>query len=44
MVSDDALHARLAGNTRKIAAKYDVEKLAERVLGHLGITSETRNR
>ena len=39
MVTDDALHARLAANTRRLAKKFDVEAMTDRVLKHMGIKS-----
>ncbi|HEY1921426.1 MAG TPA: glycosyltransferase family 4 protein [Tepidisphaeraceae bacterium] len=41
MVSDDELHARLAANTRKLAANYDVEAMTDRVLEHMGIKGKS---
>ncbi len=40
MVSDDALHARLAGNTRKLAGRFDVEVIADQLLEHMGVKSQ----
>jgi glycosyltransferase involved in cell wall biosynthesis len=37
MLTDDALHARLAGNTKSIAANFSVEKLGDRILDYVGI-------
>jgi hypothetical protein len=34
---DEALYAELKGNTRSIAANFTTEKMADRVLGHLGL-------
>ncbi|HEX4055546.1 MAG TPA: glycosyltransferase family 4 protein [Tepidisphaeraceae bacterium] len=42
MVKDDGLHARLAENTRRVAAKFDVEVMTDRVLEHVGIKPEIR--
>ena len=36
MLTDDALHARLAANTRSIAEQFTTEKLADRVMEHVG--------
>jgi glycosyltransferase involved in cell wall biosynthesis len=39
LLTDDDLHRRLAANTRAIAANFSVERMTERVLEHLGVTS-----
>ncbi|MGD0464394.1 MAG: glycosyltransferase family 4 protein [Tepidisphaeraceae bacterium] len=40
MVTDDALHARLAANTRRLAERFNVEVMTDRVLEHMGVKSE----
>ena len=37
MLTDDALHAELAANTRDIASNFTVSAMADRVLDHMGI-------
>jgi len=37
LLVDEALHRELAGNTRRIAARFTAERMAERVLHHVGI-------
>lgn len=37
MLVDEPLHRELAGNTKAIAANFTVEKLADRILEHLGV-------
>src|SRR5688572_22799043 len=39
MLTDDDLHRSLAANTRSIAASFTVEKMTDRVLEHLGLTT-----
>ncbi|MFI5381030.1 MAG: glycosyltransferase family 4 protein, partial [Tepidisphaerales bacterium] len=39
LLTDDALHAELAANTRGIAANFTVEKMTDRVLEHLGLAA-----
>jgi glycosyltransferase involved in cell wall biosynthesis len=43
VVTDDELHARLAGNTRKLAERFDVEGMTDRVMKHVGLEPKTRN-
>jgi glycosyltransferase involved in cell wall biosynthesis len=42
MLTDDALHAQLAANTRFIAGQFTTQKLADRVLEHLGLPGHGR--
>jgi glycosyltransferase involved in cell wall biosynthesis len=37
LLVDEALHARLAGNTRAIAARFNVDRMADDILAHVGI-------
>jgi glycosyltransferase involved in cell wall biosynthesis len=37
LLTDDSLHAQLSANTKVIAASFTVEKLADRVLAHMGL-------
>jgi glycosyltransferase involved in cell wall biosynthesis len=37
LVTDDALHAELAGNARAIAERFSTAKMADDVLAHLGL-------
>jgi glycosyltransferase involved in cell wall biosynthesis len=37
LLTDDALHARLAANCRTVAASFSVQRMTDRVLEHLGL-------
>jgi glycosyltransferase involved in cell wall biosynthesis len=39
LLTDDELHRELAGNTRGVAGNFSVGRMADRVLGHLGVES-----
>ncbi|MGA2583970.1 MAG: glycosyltransferase family 4 protein [Tepidisphaeraceae bacterium] len=39
LLKDDALHASLSADTRKIAATFSVEAMTDRVLAHMGIST-----
>ena len=39
LLTDDQLHRQLSANTRAIAANFTVERMTERILEHLGISS-----
>ena len=41
LLRDDALHAELAANARRVAAAFTDEKMADRILAHLGIPLPT---
>jgi glycosyltransferase involved in cell wall biosynthesis len=40
LLTDNHLHADLSANTRTIAANFTVEKMADRVLEHLGLVTD----
>ncbi|HTW94556.1 MAG TPA: glycosyltransferase family 4 protein [Tepidisphaeraceae bacterium] len=40
LLTDDALHAELAAQSRAVASNFSVEKMTDGVLGHLGIERE----
>jgi glycosyltransferase involved in cell wall biosynthesis len=42
LVTDDGLHAELAGNARGIAEQFSVGRMTEGVLRHLGVESGVR--
>jgi glycosyltransferase involved in cell wall biosynthesis len=44
LLRDEVLHRRLASNARWVAERFSVERLADRMLGHLGVALQASGR